>query len=638
MVPVSPPCSELPGLSRFAFGGGTTLTGGVPMTQLDPGPDLATAPPLTSATVAEAFQRRVAQTPDRIAIRTRGGAISHTWAEFGQRIRDVAAGLDALGLRHGETLALLIPNTIELHLLDYAALHLGAVPFAIFNSSSIEQIEYQLRQSDAEIIATERAQLPRVRAAVAAITERTIDIVLVDGEAEGCMPLARLESSGSAEFDFDATWRAIRPDDLATLIFTSGTTGPPKAAQWSHAGIMAGQRALDAAIPVTKVSVVSFLPMAHAGGRATTHYMAMSYGTTITVCPEMSQAVAHFIDARPDAILSVPRVFEKLQVAVEGMIEAIEDPAERDRAKATVELGRRIARARDAASTESIGGEDLSRQQQEHAAGVATLAPVLARLGLDRLQSAIVGGAPAAPELGQFYRAIGVPFIEAYGSTEASLAIFNRVEDYKSGTAGRPLPGVEVRLLEDGELLVRSPFNFVDYRKQPEETAAALDADGWLHTGDTARIDDQGYVTIVDRKKEIMISSSGKNMSPINIEAAVKGESSLIAQVVSIGDRRHYVTALIVLDPDAVATMAAGLDKPTTDFSALVHDPDILADVAAAVARGNQRLSRSEQIKKYLVLRTTWVPGSDELTPTGKMRRKPIAQKYATEIDSLYAE
>jgi long-chain acyl-CoA synthetase len=257
-------------------------------------------------------------------------------------------------------------------------------------------------------------------------------------------------------------------------------------------------------------------------------------------------------------------------------------------------------------------------------------------LGLGRIKTAFVGGAPSAPELSQFFRAVGVPMLEAYGLTEGSLSIFNRVELFKSGTAGKPLPGVEIRLADDGELLVRSDLNFVNYRHQPDATAEALDADGWLHTGDVATIDEDGFVSIVDRKKELIINSAGKNMSPVTIESAIKGEGSLIGQVVAIGDRRNYVTALITLDPEAVATYVARLGLSDCPLNELVAAPEIQREVTAAIDRGNRRLNSNEQIKKFTVLPSVWLPDSEELTPTAKLKRRAIHAKYADEIESLY--
>jgi long-chain acyl-CoA synthetase len=263
------------------------------------------------------------------------------------------------------------------------------------------------------------------------------------------------------------------------------------------------------------------------------------------------------------------------------------------------------------------------------------LRPVLARLGLDRIRAAFVGGAPSAPELSVFFRAVGVPMLEAYGLTEGSLNVFNRVDDFKVGTAGKALPGVELRLAEDGELLVRGDLNFVGYRKQPQATAAAFE-DGWLRTGDIATIDDDDFVTIVDRRKELIINSQGKNVSPATIEQAILVESSLIGQIVAVGDRRNYVTALVTLDHEALIVHARrlGLDQLSDDElvgTSAVHD-----EVAAAITRGNRRLNSNEQVKKFAILGGAWLPGSDELTATAKLKHRVIHRKYAARIDSLY--
>ena len=275
---------------------------------------------------------------------------------------------------------------------------------------------------------------------------------------------------------------------------------------------------------------------------------------------------------------------------------------------------------------------------EAHERGIETFKPILARLGLDRIRSAFVGGAPSAPELSQFFRAVGCPMLEAYGLTEGSLNVFNRVEEFKGGTAGRPLPGVELRLADDGEILLRGDLNFVGYRKQPDKTAEALDSDGWLHTGDIGELDEDGYLRVVDRKREIIISSAGKNMSPAHIESVIKGEESPIGQVVTIGDRRKYNTALITLDPEAAPVWAKRLGIDSEKIPELVADPRIMAAVEGAVEKANQRLSKVEQIKKFKLLPAVWLPDSDELTPTMKLKRKPIAAKYDAEIEDLYAE
>jgi long-subunit acyl-CoA synthetase (AMP-forming) len=605
------------------------------MSQATPERTLVDGDPLHAQTVAAAFQRTVARYPDKTAIQTLDDSTRYTWSELADRVRRTAAGLAASGIGRGDTVAIILPNTIDCHVVDYAAVHLGAVPFAIFNSAPAEQIEHQLRRADTTLVVTQEAFLDKVSEAVAALGQQVEHIVVVDGQAQqGVSTLADIERAGDPGFDFDAAWQVITADDLAALIFTSGTTGPPKAAQWSHRTVMSQQRALDAALPLPTDNIISFMPMAHSGGRITVHYMALAYGATITVCPDVKQLLHALPAVRPDTFFSVPRFWEKLQVAIEAMVQS-EPEESRILLQRAIEVG--LQRTKAAESGSSASAAEIAALDADYAETTAVLKPILARVGLDRVKSAFVGGAPSTPELSQFFRAVGVPMLEAYGLTEGSLNVFNRVEMFKSGTAGKPLPGVEVRLADDGELLVRSDLNFVNYRHQPKETAETLDADGWLHTGDVAVIDDDGFISIVDRKKELIINSAGKNMSPVTIESAVKGESSLIGQVVAIGDRRNYVTALITLDPEALATLGRRLGLSDRPLDQLVAAPEVQDEVAAAVERGNRRLNSNEQIKKFAVLPSVWLPDGEELTPTAKLKRRAIHAKYAQEIEGLYA-
>jgi len=565
-----------------------------------------------------------------------------TWAALGERSRPGAAGLAALGVERGEPVSLLLPNTVDCHLVDYAAVHLGAVPFTVYNSSSPEQIAHQLRNAGARVVVTQTGFLPKVAATLALLDGQVTHVVLVDSEAAPAptagartLSLRELEAAGDPAFDLDAAWQQLDADDLVTLIYTSGTTGPPKGVEWSHRTVMAQQRALDAALPLPTEAVISFLPMAHAGGRITVHYIALAYGATITVCPDMGEVPRQLREVHPDAFFSVPRLWEKLQVGIEAVIEALPDEAARRAARDAVDVGLRHVHAVDGSSLPDAGPEVV---EAERLAALGTLRPVLATLGLDRIKAAFVGGAPCTPEVVQFFRAVGVPLLEAYGLTEGSLNVFNRVEDFKTGTAGRALPGVELRVGDDGELFCRAELNMVGYRGEPELTAATIDDEGWLATGDIVSIDDDGYVSVVDRKKEIMISAAGKNMSPANIEAAVKGASSLIGQVVTVGDGRRYVTALITLDPEAMPLHARRLGLPPGTLAELAAAPEIRAEVEAAVERGNGRLSRPEQIRKFVLVPTAWAPDSDELTPTAKLKRHAIGIKYAGEIAGLYAE
>jgi long-chain acyl-CoA synthetase len=605
------------------------------MSQSVPQPTLVDGDPLNTDTVTGAFQRTVARYRDKTAIQTLDGSARYTWSELADRVRRTAAGLASFGIGHGDTVAIVLPNTIDCHVIDYAAVHLGAVPYAIFNSAPAEQIEHQLRRADATLVVTQQAFLEKVCEAAASLGDQDCRVVVVDGDApQGVSSLADLEGSGDPAFAFDAAWQAITPDDLVALIFTSGTTGPPKAAQYSHRTAMSSLRAMDAALPLPTENIISFMPMAHSGGRITAHYMALAHGATITACPDIKQLIAALQIVRPDSFFSVPRFWEKIQVAIEAIVD--DQPEDRRTAlQRAIEVGLQRTKAADSGSSATAAA--TATLDAEDAEATSQFKPILAQLGLDRIKSAFVGGAPSAPELSQFFRAVGVPMLEAYGLTEGCLNIFNRVEMFKSGSAGKPLPGVEVRLADDGELLVRSDLNFVGYRHQPEATADAMDADGWLHTGDIATIDDNGFISIVDRKKELIINSAGKNMSPATIESAVNGESSLIGQVVAIGDRRKFVTALITLDPEAMSTYAQRFGLADRPLEELIAAPEIQQEVASAVERGNRRLNSNEQIKKFTVLPTVWLPDSDELTATAKMKRRVIHVKYAEQIEHLYA-
>lgn len=593
----------------------------------------AEAAAVDAHTVPEAFQRTVSAYADRIAFREIGGGSSLTWAQVGQRVRNLAAGLASIGLTKGDRLAILLPNTIECHLVDYAAMHLGVVPFTIFNSSAPEQVAHQVGTAGATVIVTSGRFLPKVEESLAHLSHPINHLVVADAD-EG-LTLQAIEQLGAADvvFDIEACSRSLDETDLATLIFTSGTTGLPKAVRWSHGAVMAQLRALDQAIPLSREAILSFLPLAHAGGKTNALYGALVHGATVTVCPDIAQFSAGLVDARPDTLFSTPRLFEKLQAAIETLMRA----GSSEQAKyheATIALGVEIIKAGDFATAESAGiaQERIAR----HAEGVAALKPILSTLGLDRIRAAFVGGAPSAPDLVYFFRAIGVPLLEAYGATETGQNIFNRVDRFKTGTAGLALPGVELAVAPDGELLARSAMDMDGYLNLPEETAATIDEEGWVHTGDVVEMDADGFVKVVDRKKEIIINAAGKNMSPALIESTVKAQSSLIGQVVAIGDGKRYVTALITLEREVLPRVVKEYGIPAEPLADVVAAPQVLAAVEQAVSKGNARLNSNEQIKRFTLLPETWFVDSDQLTPTGKLKRRAIAARYATEIDTMY--
>jgi long-subunit acyl-CoA synthetase (AMP-forming) len=583
-------------------------------------------------TVAEAFRRTVAAAPDRVAVRTLDDAVSLTWAALARRVDALAGGLARLGVGRGDTVALMIGNRPEFHLVDLAVTTLGATPFSIYQTLAPEQIAYVVGDAGARLAVAETALLPNLLAARRALPalER---LIVLDGEEPGTIPLGEVEGS-SPGFDVEAAWRAVTPEDLLTLIYTSGTTGPPKGVQLVHRNVMACARALRQLIPVPEGGrVISWLPSAHIAERAAHHYLPTIFGLTITTCPNPKELLTYLSAVRPHWFFAVPRIWEKMKAGLEARLAGM---PEEQRGRVEQAFAAAIEKVR----LEQAGNPiplDLAERVARADAGV--FAMLRAMLGLDEAVSVNVGAAPTPRDVLEFFHALGIRVSELWGMSETTGAgTLNPSDRIKLGTVGKPVPGVEIKLAEDGEVLIRGEVVMTGYRNMPEKTAEVLDRDGWLATGDVGEIDADGYLRIVDRKKELIINSAGKNMSPANIESTLKGVSPLIGQACVIGDARPYNTALVVLDPDYAAAWAAQLGLPTTTTLAeLARDPRVRAAVHEAVDKANARLSRVEQIKKFHLVAGDWAAGGDELTPTMKLRRKPIAQKYAREIEAMYA-
>jgi long-chain acyl-CoA synthetase len=560
---------------------------------------------LQASTLPEAFQATAKAHPDRCALRTKGDEFSITWREYAEKVRATAAGLAGLGLERGSTMALMLTNRPEFHWFDTAAVHLGATPFSLYNTYTAEQIQHQVDDAVARIVVTEQAFADRVGA-----LSGVEHVIIVD--AEDADPV---EAHAPQSFDFEQTWRAVEPGDLLTLIYTSGTTGPPKGVQLTHANAVACLNGFDQIIEFpAEGRVISWLPMAHIAERASFHYLPIFVGFSTTCCPDPRQVAAYLPEVHPTWFFAVPRIWEKLKAAVEAGIEAEQDAAKKQATQWALDLGLRKVR-----------GEDVG---DEHAkADELVLSKIRARLGLDQVQSVNVGAAPTPPEVIEFFHALGIPLAELWGMSETSgYGACNPPERIRIGTVGPPAPGAEIKLADDGEVLIRGPFVMTGYRNQPEKTREALDEDGWLHTGDIGEFDEDGYLKLVDRKKELIISAGGKNMSPANIEAKLKASSPVIGQAIAIGDGKPYNVALVTLDPD----VAPAFEQQ--------HGRDaLLAEVERGIEAANEQLARVEQIKKFKLLGEDWQPGGDELTPTMKLKRKPIHEKYASEIEQLYA-
>lgn len=581
-------------------------------------------------TLPQAFQQTAGLAPSAVAIRTLGDTVVITWREYAGQVRTIAAGLAALGVARGDTVGLMLRNRAEFHLVDTAVMHLGAIPFSIYNTSAPNQIRYLFGNAGNNVVVTEKEFLPALEAA----GNGPAHVVVVDGDAGRHLNLDDLEARGaSADFDFDAAWQAVRADDVATLIYTSGTTGPPKGVELTHANVMsefASTAELVSLRPDDRL--ISYLPHAHIADRVTGHYANLVLGVPVTDVADLTTIAQALTEVRPTVWLGVPRVWHKIKSGIEtqlGEASAVK------RRMALWAIGTGIQAAR-----EELAGRRLptSLTLRRRIADRLVLARVREALGLDQLRWGITGAAAIPAETVEFFWGLGIPVYEVWGESEcAGGATSNRPGATKIGSVGQPLAGVEVVTAADGELLIRGPNVMRGYRGQPDKTAEVIDADGWLHTGDIGTIDAQGFVTIVDRKKELLVNEAGKNLSPANIEMAIQPESPVIDQVVALGDGRPYVTALIALDPQAVAAQAAELGMANTSVAAFARTRQAREMVAAAVACGNSKLSRVEQVKRFLIVDTPWDAGGDELTPTMKLKRRPIAEKYAAQIELLYA-
>ena len=582
-------------------------------------------------TLTEALRRTAANHPDIVAVRTPDDSVSLTWAELLERVDALAGGLAKLGVGAGDCVAIMLGNRPEFHIADLAAVTVGATPFSIYTTYPAEQIEYLVTDSGAKLAVVEQAFLPVVLEARKNLPALE-HVIVVDGEApDGTVALADVEGS-NPDFDAVAAAASVGPDDVLTLIYTSGTTGHPKGVQLSHHNIMFTAKSIEQIIELEPgARVVSWLPSAHIAARNAHHYIPIVYAGTVTCVPNPRDVLSYLPQVHPTWFFAVPRIWEKLKAGLEAMqAQRPEEEARplREAMEAAIERVRLRQR-----------GEPVPDELEAKVAHADEefFSKLRAMLGLDQVVTVNVGAAPTPVEVLEFFHALGIELAELWGMSETcGLGTVNRPGEVRIGTVGPPAPGVEVILADDGEVLMRSECVMLGYRNDPANTAEAIDPEGWLHTGDIGQIDEDGYLTIVDRKKEIIINAAGKNMSPTNIEAALKSGSPLIGQAYCIGDRRSYNTALIVLDTDFAPQWAAQHGIEDATFEQLATEPKVVEAVQQGVDAANARLARVEQIKKFTIVPGDWIPGGDELTPTMKLKRRPIAEKYSAEIEAMY--
>ncbi len=586
-----------------------------------------------AATLAEALRRTAANHPDLVAVRTPDDSVTLTWSELLERVDALAGGLAKLGVGRGECVAIMLSNRPEFHIADLAAVTLGATPFSIYVTYPANEIEFLMTDSGARVAIVEQAFLPVILEARHSLPGLE-HVIVVDGEApENVLALDEVEGS-DPDFDGAAACAQVRADDLATLIYTSGTTGHPKGVQLTHHAVMFTAQGVRQIIEFPVGSrVISWLPAAHIAERMAHHYIPVIYAGNVTCAPNPREVLSYLPSVRPNWFFAVPRIWEKLKAGLETM-QAAQPEEQREPVQAALAAATQRVRLRQQGKPVPPELEAQVAKADEE-----LFSKLRQMLGLDQLVAVNVGAAPTPVEVVEFFHAIGVELAELWGMSETcGTGTCNRPGHVKIGSVGPASPGVEITLADDGEVLCRGEFLMCGYRNQPEKTAEALDADGWLHTGDIGTIDEDGFLTIVDRKKEIIINAAGKNMSPANIEAAIKTSSPLIGQACCIGDGRPYNTALIVLDADFAPMWAQqrGLGERTLED--LADAPEMVEAVQAGIDAANERLARVEQIKKFTIVRGDWLPGGDELTPTIKLKRKPIAAKYADAIDQMYGQ
>jgi long-subunit acyl-CoA synthetase (AMP-forming) len=589
------------------------------------------APELLAGNLIEAFYAQADRLGDELAIRDEGREVELNWNELREKVHRIAGGLAKLGVKKGDTVALMLGNRWEFIPSDLAAVSLGAVPFSIYQTLAPEQIQYVVSDAGARIAIIESAYLERFNEARKELPG-LVHVIVVNGEG-GDHTLDELMEM-DPDFDPAESVAEVGPDDLLTLIYTSGTTGPPKGVQLTHRNLLFAVATADELIqlPERGGKVISWLPAAHVAERNAHYYLPMTKGLAVFICADPRRIAEFLPKVKPTWFFAVPRIFEKLKASLEAMLASL---PEEQRVPAEKGLEASLAKVRAEQAGEEVPADvaEAAAQAEEQ-----LFSGLRSQLGLDEALAVNVGAAPTPLEVLEFFHAIGIPIGELWGMSETcGLGTINPPDKIKLGTVGPPTPGVEIKLDDDGEVLVKADCVMPGYRNLPEKNDEAFTDDGWLRTGDIGEIDEDGYLKIVDRKKELIISAAGKNMSPANIESHIKTASPLVGQAAAIGNGRPFNTALIVLDPDFAPVWASQNGLEGKSIEELAGEEETREAIQAAVDQANTKMARVEQIKKFAILPNQWEPGGDELTPTMKLKRKPIDEKYAEEIEALYS-
>src|SRR3954463_509153 len=574
-------------------------------------------------TVLDGLLNHLERHPDAVALRSLDGD-AWTWREYADRAARFAGGLTALGVRRGDRVVMMLRNRLEFHVADLGALLVGATPISIYNSSSSEQISYLVSHCEAVVAVTEGGDF--ADRLLAADTPSLRAVLVVDEERAGTKSFAEVAAGDAV--DIAAAADQTDPLQLLTVIYTSGTTGPPKGVMLDHTNVLAAYKGLVHFMPdedPDRMRVVSYLPMAHIAERNVGYYNHLLWGGEVTPCADIGQLSSYLLAVRPTLLFGPPRIWEKLAAGIQAAV-AARSPEDRQRFADALAVGRTVQQLK-------ARGERLPTELAEQWAFIEDIAfrPLRAMVGLDQCDIAFSGAAPIPAEVIDFLRDLGLEMSEVYGMSENTGGMTWEPHLVKSGRVGGAFPETEVITAPDGEVLCRGAIVFKGYLDDPERTREALDEDGWLHTGDIGEFDEDGYLKIVDRKKELIITAGGKNVSPANIEAALK-TIPIVGQAMAIGDARPYLVALLTIDPDAAPAEFG--DRPLAEIAA---DEAVRRDRAAQVANGNERFSRVEHVRRFFLLGEEWLPDSETLTPTMKLKRRGVLSTYGDKVEEMYA-
>jgi long-chain acyl-CoA synthetase len=559
-----------------------------------------------------------------------GNWVTRTFSEVLDTVRNLSLGLMALGVEKGDKVSILANTRPEWSYFDFAALTAGAVVAPIYQTNSPEECRYVLADSDAKVVVVEdEEQMEKIRA-VRADCPQLEQVIRMTGSSDDAISMQDLAARGSEldEADWEQRWRSVTPDDVCTFIYTSGTTGPPKGCVISHGNYRAMLNMINAVHVIDDEELTYlFLPLAHSFA-VLVQFGSFDLGATLAYWErDPMKIAANLVEVRPTYFPSVPRIFEKIYTAATARTEAA-GALTKTMFNWAIKVGHQVR------ELERQGREPGPLLRWQYMLADRQVLSKIRGLFGGRLRLAVSGAAPINPEILRFFEAAGVLVLEGWGMTETSTAAtISTPDDYKIGTIGKPFPGCEVKIADDGEILVRGPNVFQGYYKNPEATKEAL-ADGWLHTGDIGEIDPDGYIKITGRKKDIIITAGGKNITSAKLEAEIK-QHPLVSQCVVIGDRRPYLVALVTLDPEEAARYAKQHGLPE-DPEALASNKQVKADIDAHVEQINQKFARVEQVKKIRILPHDLSQAGGELTPTMKVKRAAVASKYENEIDELY--